>query len=281
MSYDPTSYELNDDRPLPIIFIHAELDDADLDPYEFRIYAHLSRRAGRKQFAWPSIEAIGKHCKIGSTKVKDSLEVLQKRGMIIMQKTEGFSTKYTIKDKQFWVNSCSKTTPDTQSPGVYPPVARRLPTQSPGVYEVTKGEITKGNSGTADAAQVFPPELDRPDFKAVWQDWLLYRKERKQPKLLARSIAAKFAEIVSWGGAAAGIEAIRYSIANGYLGIFKPKSKPEFNSRNRPLTGLEQLQSELLKVGGDVLGQPEESERRRRKRADLVAKIEALKLQPV
>jgi hypothetical protein len=39
-----------DGRNLPI-FIHSELDDLGLDPYEFRVYARIARRAGSSAIA--------------------------------------------------------------------------------------------------------------------------------------------------------------------------------------------------------------------------------------
>jgi hypothetical protein len=48
-----------DDLP---IFIHSELDDLSLSLEAFRVYAHLARRAGRNNKAWPSYNSIAEHC---------------------------------------------------------------------------------------------------------------------------------------------------------------------------------------------------------------------------
>jgi hypothetical protein len=44
------------------IFIHSELDDLPLSSRAFRVYAHLARRAGRTNDAWPSYRSIGEKC---------------------------------------------------------------------------------------------------------------------------------------------------------------------------------------------------------------------------
>lgn len=44
------------------IFLHAYVDDLPLTLGAFRVYGHLSRRAGSNNFAWPSYNAIGEHC---------------------------------------------------------------------------------------------------------------------------------------------------------------------------------------------------------------------------
>ena len=44
------------------IFVHSELDDLPLTCEAFRVYAHLARRAGRDNNAWPSYASIGRSC---------------------------------------------------------------------------------------------------------------------------------------------------------------------------------------------------------------------------
>lgn len=47
---------------LPPIFVHSEIDDLGLTTNAFRVYAHLARRAGKDNVAWPSYSTIGEHC---------------------------------------------------------------------------------------------------------------------------------------------------------------------------------------------------------------------------
>ena len=50
-----------DYKELPI-FVRTVIDDMDLSLEAFRVYAHLSRRAGKNNHAWPSYQSIGDHC---------------------------------------------------------------------------------------------------------------------------------------------------------------------------------------------------------------------------
>lgn len=56
-----THEQLRDSRSLPI-FIHSEIDDLPLSSKAFRVYAHLARRAGSNNTAWPTYQSIGDHC---------------------------------------------------------------------------------------------------------------------------------------------------------------------------------------------------------------------------
>lgn len=47
---------------LPPIFVHSDIDDLGLTTNAFRVYAHLARRAGKDNTAWPSYATIGEHC---------------------------------------------------------------------------------------------------------------------------------------------------------------------------------------------------------------------------
>lgn len=47
---------------LPPIFVHSDIDDLGLTTNAFRVYAHLARRAGKDNVAWPSYATIGEHC---------------------------------------------------------------------------------------------------------------------------------------------------------------------------------------------------------------------------
>ncbi len=64
------------------IFLSAELDESNLDPYEFRVWAHLCRRANDQKRTWGSQSNIASVCKISERKVRDVLIALESRGMI-------------------------------------------------------------------------------------------------------------------------------------------------------------------------------------------------------
>jgi DNA-binding MarR family transcriptional regulator len=63
-------------------FLSAQLDDSRLDPFEFRVYLHLCRRANDEQRAWPSQASIAETCVMSERKVRDVLATLEERGWI-------------------------------------------------------------------------------------------------------------------------------------------------------------------------------------------------------
>ena len=77
------------------IFIRSDLDDAGLTPYEFRVYAHLSRRASYG-VAFPSKRSMAETCRISVGAVKRCLRVLLSRGMITRQLRDQKSSLYTV-----------------------------------------------------------------------------------------------------------------------------------------------------------------------------------------
>lgn len=88
----PESGRGRDPLDLPPIFVHSEIDDLGLTTNAFRVYAHLARRAGRDNWAWPSYSTIGEHCFRASypkaqeatlrRRAIEAVNELKKRGLI-------------------------------------------------------------------------------------------------------------------------------------------------------------------------------------------------------
>lgn len=72
--------EFEDGRSDLPIFIHSELDDLPLSLEAFRVYAHLSRRAGKKNLAWPSYHSMGEAC-FRKSYPKASRETLRRKAI--------------------------------------------------------------------------------------------------------------------------------------------------------------------------------------------------------
>lgn len=99
-----------------VIFVHSEIDDLGLDPFEFRVYAHLARRAGSGS-AWPSHEAIADATKISRVKVIACLTSLEALGLIEVTRRTGTSNTYTLTKKSAWGVFTRKTPPVHQVDG--------------------------------------------------------------------------------------------------------------------------------------------------------------------
>ena len=64
-----------DTSEMGVIFVHSSIDDYPLTPFEFRIYAHLARRAGHGT-AYPSIEGMAHACKMSPETVRKAVHAL-------------------------------------------------------------------------------------------------------------------------------------------------------------------------------------------------------------
>lgn len=63
------------------LFVKSEMDDYGLDPFEFRIYARIVRRAGRSD-AWESVPNMAKACMMTESRVRLALQLLEAAGLI-------------------------------------------------------------------------------------------------------------------------------------------------------------------------------------------------------
>jgi len=90
-----------------VAFIPSALDDAKLDPYAFRVYAHLARRANKKTGeAWPSLKSVGERTSMSPRKVRDCLRELERRNMLctytVANETGQKSNSYELTPFEEW-----------------------------------------------------------------------------------------------------------------------------------------------------------------------------------
>jgi hypothetical protein len=88
-----------------VLFVHSELDDLGLDPHEFRIYAHLARRANGKSRAYPGITSMSESCRMKRHTVIRVIRSLEERGLIkVLRKTGGLN-EYVLTPPSEWIGS--------------------------------------------------------------------------------------------------------------------------------------------------------------------------------
>ena len=68
----------------------------------------------------------------------------------------------------------------------------------------------------------FPEELDTPDFRKAWSEWVAYRRESKK-KLTMSTITRQLGSLARMGEEEA-IASIDRSISNGWTGLFVPNA---------------------------------------------------------
>jgi len=83
---------------------------------------------------------------------------------------------------------------------------------------------TSNTSSNEEVGVEFPANLQTADFGAAWESYLAYRKSSRLKSLAPASVQAQLRNLSEMGHDEA-IEAIHQSIANGWQGIFPPKSK--------------------------------------------------------
>jgi len=92
----------------------------------------------------------------------------------------------------------------------------------------------KGKKARArDGFDSLPAELDTAEFRAAWESFIAYRKSAKIKALEPESIVLQWKKMKTWGVLAA-INQIEESIANGWQGIFAPKSGATFKPVTPP-----------------------------------------------
>jgi len=100
-------FALVDEREKPFVYVDVELDDAGLDPFEFRIYVRIARRCGGTTdgTCWESLNSMAKATDISVSQIKRALNVLEKRKFIKRRsgKTDGISNRLALLDKRHWI----------------------------------------------------------------------------------------------------------------------------------------------------------------------------------
>jgi len=93
--------------PQSVAFVHNFLDEYELDPYEFRLYAHIVRRTGGKPngICFSSVNTIARICKMSPRKVQQTLKVLIAANLITQTKRAGRTDEYRVRPSSDWVTS--------------------------------------------------------------------------------------------------------------------------------------------------------------------------------
>jgi hypothetical protein len=148
--------------PRHVVFIHSSLDDYGLPATAFRVYGHLSRRAGQG-VAWPSVATIGRVCRLNPQTVRSALHLLAAHRFLAVQTRPGKTTLYRLTPATAW-------RPPTRIDGNPSVNDSPLPGSADTLVNVIQGhpsEMTgdEGNPNEGYPQKVFqvPPESPRGD----------------------------------------------------------------------------------------------------------------------
>ena len=121
------------------------------------------------------------------------------------------------------VAECKKRKREERYSGNEPVTKKALPEKRREDMNTDMGDSKKSPSIVkAQPKTEFPEELDTPEFRATWAEWIAHRIEIKKPMkpLGAKKLLKSLAE----GGERKAIESINQSIANGWQGVFEVKA---------------------------------------------------------
>jgi len=92
----------NDLQPLPVV--HSDLDEYGLDPYEFRLYAHVVRRTGGKLTGecFARLKKTAEICHMSVRKAQYALKTLCDAGLILKEQRKGRTDVYRLTPKSNW-----------------------------------------------------------------------------------------------------------------------------------------------------------------------------------
>ena len=98
---------MNPENEKSWIYVNNVLDDYGLDPYEFRLYAHVARRTGGKiqgEF-YASLKKTADTCKMSVRKVQYALRVLCDAGFLSSTQRKGRTNSYRLRHRNSWVEA--------------------------------------------------------------------------------------------------------------------------------------------------------------------------------
>jgi hypothetical protein len=82
--------------------VGSEIDEAGLSAIEFRIYAHLVRRADKNRECFPSITDICRHCQCERKTAVKAIAVLEARRFVSCHKRFHKPTLYKLRPAHDW-----------------------------------------------------------------------------------------------------------------------------------------------------------------------------------
>jgi hypothetical protein len=224
------------------MLIMSHVDDAGMSPHEFRVMAHICRRAGYKQdhncHCWSSAPTISVVTGINVKTVRKAIKNLTAHGWLIQHTRTGQSTLLTPATG----TPISHLKRGPKSPPTLPkqlPYPINNPTQTTPMdpTQITGGDPTQTTTpkGIPEGKPLREPSAEQPAliatddllpfaserFKIAWDAWKQHRKEIRH-KLTPSNAAACLKKLRGWGEERS-IAAIWHSIENGWQGIFESK----------------------------------------------------------
>jgi DNA-binding transcriptional regulator GbsR (MarR family) len=193
----------NGSRPekFNLAFTHEVLDELGLSLPAFRLYFHLVRRAGKKDFCYPGTRSIAHFCKMERKTIKTALKELERHKLIKVTRRRGSRHLYTICDQWKWYE-----------PRIKAKDAKAMPQN---IIELPSDE------NTTDREEAEPAWMAEHEFPSTWTRWVNHldqagKKPTASTAQLQRQSLAKL-------GKEGALITIHHSIEKGYKSLCEPK----------------------------------------------------------
>lgn len=99
-------------------FIHSSLDEAGLSPVEFRVFAHVLRRAGKDGFCYAGVTSMAAVCRVNLKTARRALSKLADYGMVTSDVRPGQATVHKPTTPETWRLPLPKQYPSQTDTGV-------------------------------------------------------------------------------------------------------------------------------------------------------------------
>ena len=231
----PENEAVQSTRGFNCIFIHSILDDAGLTPQQFRLLAHISRRAGDGK-SWASNKTMAEVCKMHEETVVSALAELERRKMVERISRPGKTTLWKVTPPEKWdiqnipgtglagripATPRNQYPPETNPP--HPPETNPPHPPETNPPEGNQSKVIQGRKSKKAQAPLppLPENLRVGELPKAWDDWVAHRNEIKFP-LTARACEMEFSNFEKWG-IEKSVQSINNAIRCRYRGLFEPR----------------------------------------------------------
>lgn len=236
---DETAPLRQDTTEINVIFIHSALDEFGLTAAEFRIYAHIARRATNSR-AWPGIDSMARICFLSKPTVIAAVRRLEEMGMLEVRRVEGRKNFYTLTRPSRWHGARLKI--DNGGPtGKEETTEQSIVDNGASKKEVTKvhpREVhpKKGIQGTLFVipSDSLPPPIDTPEIKDAWDIWQEHLRQKKK-RLSEEAARMQVAKLKALGPERA-LAALKHSTESNYTGLYEPRENKNGHRPHRTAT---------------------------------------------
>lgn len=147
-----------------LLFVHSDLDDYGLTPTQFRIYAHLRRRAGRGGVAFAGVRSMARICRVNKDTAMQATIDLEALGFVRVEKKHGATNHYSLTRPSEWtvrkqgtlaIGLLSETRGHTVRKQGTPTVRNEGTKGNPTLKVILKGNPTLPENGSVTSEEIY------------------------------------------------------------------------------------------------------------------------------